>query len=346
MLASSRHKSAKNGNRDLLEALKLSIDQNGGFSLHRTRDAMPPPAGLRTAVRALAIRSRPLVQCQRQPRGVAIVSRGFAEDTTTGVPPRLPEKGADSLPPSMARSSQPPSSSPSPQTAEGAVASSSSSRNEEALKQLEMVAYGLNPYDPQVEGHKYGLPDLPLHSQAHMKHRYHPVVAQVTNLLMRDGKLSKAQRHMSMILNFLRTWPPPKANPARPLLPGSPPPSHLPLDPVVYLTVAIDSVAPLIRIRSYRGMIGGGASLEVPMPLAARQRRRVAFQWILDVVNKKKSKGSGRTTFAHRVAEEIVAVVEGRSSVWDKRQQVHKQGTTARANLNNPQLVRKLAGKR
>lgn len=140
---------------------------------------------------------------------------------------------------------------------------------------------------------------------------------------------------MALILQYLRTAPPPKLDPSRPLLPGAPPAAHLPLDPVLYLGLAIDSVAPLIKMRGFKGMAGGGKSLEVPMPLRARQRRRTAFQWILEVVNKKKSKGSGRTMFPHRVAEEIVAVVEGRSGVWDRRMQVHKAGTANRANLTH-----------
>ena len=148
---------------------------------------------------------------------------------------------------------------------------------------------------------------------------------------------------MAMILTYLRTSPAPRLDPARPLLPGAPPAAHLPLDPVLYFGLAIDSVAPLIRIRPFRGMAGGGKALDVPLPLGPRQRRRVAFQWILDSVNKKKSKGSGRTMFPHRVAEEIVAVVEGRSNVWDKRMLVHKMGTTTRANLVN-QDIKKLLG--
>lgn len=139
---------------------------------------------------------------------------------------------------------------------------------------------------------------------------------------------------MAIILNYLRTSPPPKYDPSRPLLPTAPASSHhLPLDPVLYLGLAIDSVAPLIKLRGFKGLAGGGKSLDVPIPLGARQRRRIAFQWILDAVNKKKSKGSGRTMFPHRVAEEIVAVVEGRSNVWDRRVQAHKQGTSNRANL-------------
>lgn len=46
----------------------------------------------------------------------------------------------------------------------------------------------------QNQGHIFGLPELPLPSTSHLKHRYDPVIHQVTNLLMQDGKLSKAQR--------------------------------------------------------------------------------------------------------------------------------------------------------
>jgi small subunit ribosomal protein S7 len=145
---------------------------------------------------------------------------------------------------------------------------------------------------------------------------------------------------MSFILNHLRTAPPPVPNASRPLVPGSPPASHLPLDPIQYLTVAIDSVAPLLRIRQQKGAAGGGTALQIPVPLGLRQRRRQAFQWILDAASKKKSRGSGRGLFAQRVAEEIIGVVEGKSSAWEKRSLVHKTGTTARANLNYKKSVR------
>lgn len=143
-----------------------------------------------------------------------------------------------------------------------------------------------------------------------------------------------------MILNFLRTSPAPKVNPQRPLLPGAPPPEHLPLNPNLYLMLAIDSVAPLIKIRGFTGLAGGGKALEVPVPMSKRARRRTAFSWIMDTVNKKPSTGSGKRMLAHRIGEEIVAVVEGRSSVWDKRNLVHKLGTSVRANLTSPALTR------
>jgi small subunit ribosomal protein S7 len=111
------------------------------------------------------------------------------------------------------------------------------------------------------------------------------------------------------------------------------PPSHLPLNPVLYLTLAVDSIAPLLRIRSQRGAAGGGVALQIPVPLGLRQRRRTAFEWILDAASKRKSRGSGRDMFALRVAEEIVAIIEGRSSAWEKRTGIHKIATTARSNL-------------
>lgn len=43
-------------------------------------------------------------------------------------------------------------------------------------------------------GHIFDLPALPLPPNSNLKHRYNPMVKQFTSLMMRDGKLSKAQR--------------------------------------------------------------------------------------------------------------------------------------------------------
>lgn len=137
---------------------------------------------------------------------------------------------------------------------------------------------------------------------------------------------------MSEILTYLRTSPAPNPSPTRPLLPNSPPASHLPLHPSLYLTLAIDSVAPLMRIRSQRGAAGGGVALQIPVPLGLRQRRRQAVVWMLDAVERR---SGGTAPFAKRFAEEVVAVVEGRSGVWEKRLGVHRLGVSARSNLGN-----------
>ncbi|KAI0104440.1 ribosomal protein S7 [Daldinia grandis] len=210
--------------------------------------------------------------------------------------------------------------------------------NAEAIAALEKAAAGQAIDDEGDEGLLFNMPDR-VGKGEQLQDRYHPIVEQVTKLLMKDGKLSQAQRNMAMILNYLRTTPAPKVSPHRPLLPGSPPADQLPLNPLLYLTLAIDSVAPLIRIRSLRGAAGGGQSLDLPQPIAARARRRIAVMWILDAVRRKRSAGSGRTQFASRFAQELIAVVEGRSTVWDKRNSVHKLGTVARANLTHRAVV-------
>jgi small subunit ribosomal protein S7 len=45
----------------------------------------------------------------------------------------------------------------------------------------------------ETPGLKFEMPSLPLPKDGHVKHRYDPVVEQVTNLLMRHGKKSVAQ---------------------------------------------------------------------------------------------------------------------------------------------------------
>ncbi|KAI1301088.1 ribosomal protein S7 domain-containing protein [Xylaria venustula] len=212
--------------------------------------------------------------------------------------------------------------------------------NAEAIKALEQAAAGEDAQELLAKGLKFGMPTPPRkHEQ--LQDRHHPVIHQVTRMLMRDGKLSKAQKHVSLILNYLRTSSPPKVSPLRPLIPGSPPPHQLPLNPLLYLTLAIDSVAPIVRIRSLKGMAGGGQSLDVPEPIDSRARRRQAIIWILDIVNKKRSMGSGRKQFAARFGQEIISVIEGKSTVWDRRQVLHKLGTAARANLSHPNVAGK-----
>ena len=132
---------------------------------------------------------------------------------------------------------------------------------------------------------------------------------------------------MAFILDHLRTAPPPQYNPKRRLLPGPPGPL-LPLNPVLYLGLIVDSVAPLLKLRNQKGIVGGGVSVQVPAPLALRQRRRTAIKWIIDASEKRKD-----SQFAQRVANELFAVAEGRSGVWDKREQVHKLGVAGRSNI-------------
>ena len=46
----------------------------------------------------------------------------------------------------------------------------------------------------ESQGHIFGLPELPIPPRSHLKHRYEPIVQQVTGLIMKHGKLGVAQR--------------------------------------------------------------------------------------------------------------------------------------------------------
>jgi len=86
---------------------------------------------------------------------------------------------------------------------------------------MDLTAFDPPSSEIESSGHKYPLPTLPLASNMHKDYRYDKIVDQVTNLMMRDGKLGVAQRNMSYIMQHLRTASPPTYNPARPLLPGA-----------------------------------------------------------------------------------------------------------------------------
>jgi small subunit ribosomal protein S7 len=75
-------------------------------------------------------------------------------------------------------------------------------KNQYALGQMENIALGGHGFDPVGDGHKFGLPDLPIPPRANLHHRYEPVISQVTNLLMKHGKLSVAQRVGSSVPLF------------------------------------------------------------------------------------------------------------------------------------------------
>ncbi|KAI1473084.1 ribosomal protein S7 [Daldinia caldariorum] len=297
------------------------------------------PWGAAAAVRNLSVRTRripttPFQIAARPKQQLArhhqqqhqmpflITTRGFSNDTTSSTDP------PSSVPPETPYVPTPPEHF------------APNFLNAEAIAALEKAAAGESIYGDGNDGLLFDMPDR-VDKDSMLQSRYHPVVEQVTKLIMKDGKLAKAQRNMAMILNYLRTSPAPKVSPLRPLLPGSPPPEQLPLNPLLYLTLAIDSVAPLIRIRSISGAAGGGRALELPQPIAARARRRMAVMWIMDVVRRKRSAGSGRTQFATRFAQELVFVVEGKSTVWEKRNSIHRLGTAARANLSHPAVLGK-----
>lgn len=68
-----------------------------------------------------------------------------------------------------------------------------------ARRRQEAVA-GFEDSGVETSSPNFELPALPLPANMHLKYRYAPIVKQVTNLLMQDGKLSVAQRVRPSVL--------------------------------------------------------------------------------------------------------------------------------------------------
>ncbi|KAF2449637.1 30S ribosomal protein-like protein S7 [Karstenula rhodostoma CBS 690.94] len=315
--------------------MRLAPTQTRAYSDAKSEDKVP------AADRSKRIDAKPLGHVSEEASQMADITGGEGPDLSQGTPVQDIVKGdkkaQEKLPKVMqeqlkSNASSAPKGSRSYSTTTTPIGGGSGAFD------MGLMSFTSPPVEavPAAPGLKFEMPVLPLPKDGHVKHRYDPVVDQVTNLLMRHGKKSVAQRNMALILQQLRTASVPTINPQRPLLPGAPPPSHLPLNPVLYLTLAIDSVSPLLRIRSQKGAAGGGVALQIPVPLGQRQRRRIAIQWILGAASKRKTNTSGKTGYAQRVASELIAVIEGRSSVWERRNMVHKLGISARANIVLP----------
>ena len=139
-----------------------------------------------SACRTLVIRHRPLLRSRE--RAKPLLSRGLAGIYNTK---HFSPKNSES---SDERSS-------SSETTDASESDSSAFHNgpffdnignAAAIEQLELISKGVIHADPTA-GFKFGVPQRP-GKEDHVQHRYSPVIEQVTNLLMRDGKKSKAQK--------------------------------------------------------------------------------------------------------------------------------------------------------
>lgn len=130
------------------------------------------------------------------------------------------------------------------------------------------------------------------------------VVSHCINMIMKDGKKSKAQKYMARALYIVRL--------------------KLREDPVEALKQTLDKLGPLMETKTYKTRVA--KNLVVPVPLTERQRFRRAFLWILEGSDKRRSKD-----FSVRLGEEIIDAYNGKSSGYDKRLQLHKQAILHRA---------------
>lgn len=127
---------------------------------------------------------------------------------------------------------------------------------------------------------------------------------QVTNMIMRHGKKQRAEKILSRALYLVFC--------------------QIRQDPIKALKKSLDDLAPLMVVKTFK--TGVAKAAVIPVPLNSRQRNRIAWKWIIEGANKRAS-----SDFAVRLGEELVSVYKGKSTGFDKRDQMHKTAIAHRA---------------
>ncbi|TFK46610.1 ribosomal protein S7 [Heliocybe sulcata] len=132
-----------------------------------------------------------------------------------------------------------------------------------------------------------------------------PLLHYFTSMLMKDGKRQRAQRITSRTLLYLHAY------------------TRAP--PLPILRKAIQIASPAVRIASSKV---GAKVISRPIPLTEKQRTFYAISWIRKAAQKRPV---GRSV-EERLAKELIAVIDGTSSVIKNRNDIHKLATVNRGN--------------
>ncbi|OMH84550.1 37S ribosomal protein S7, mitochondrial [Zancudomyces culisetae] len=135
--------------------------------------------------------------------------------------------------------------------------------------------------------------------------REDPLLSQIVNTIMRDGKKLRAQRQVSDALLQIK--------------------KETNSDPYRVLFDAVEMASPLMATASSKK---GTKNILIPKPLNLRQRRRFAILWILEEAKKRKVR-----KLHLRLSAEVLAIVNGTSNVLQRKLSLHKTVLANRAQL-------------
>ena len=130
-----------------------------------------------------------------------------------------------------------------------------------------------------------------------------PVVTQLVNKILLDGKKSTAERIVYGALEGCR-----EKN-------GT--------DPVITLKRALDNVRPTLEVRSRRV---GGATYQVPVEVRPRRATTLAIRWVVGF-----SRARRERTMAERLMNEILDASNGLGAAVKKREDTHKMAESNKA---------------
>ncbi len=130
-----------------------------------------------------------------------------------------------------------------------------------------------------------------------------PIVTQLVNRILRDGKKSTAQRIVYGALEGVR--------------------AKTDGDPTVVLKRALDNVRPSLEVRSRRV---GGATYQVPVEVRPSRSTTLALRWLVDYAQVRREK-----SMTERLMNEILDASNGLGAAVKRREDTHKMAESNRA---------------
>jgi small subunit ribosomal protein S7 len=130
-----------------------------------------------------------------------------------------------------------------------------------------------------------------------------PLVTQLVNKVLKDGKRSLAERIVYAALEGTR--------------------EKTGTDPVVTLKRALDNVRPALEVRSRRV---GGATYQVPVEVRGPRQTTLALRWLVSYAQARREK-----TMAERLMNEILDASNGLGAAVKRREDTHKMAESNKA---------------
>ena len=130
-----------------------------------------------------------------------------------------------------------------------------------------------------------------------------PLVTQLVNTILLDGKKSTAERIVYGALEQAR--------------------EKTGTDPVVTLKRALDNVKPALEVKSRRV---GGATYQVPVEVRPGRSNTLALRWLVTFSRQRREK-----TMVERLANELLDASNGLGAAVKKREDTHKMAEANKA---------------
>jgi len=130
-----------------------------------------------------------------------------------------------------------------------------------------------------------------------------PVVTQLVNKVLTDGKKQVAQRIVYFALEGCR--------------------EKTGTDPVVTLKRALDNVKPSLEVKSRRV---GGATYQVPVEVKGNRAMTLSLRWLVSYSQARREK-----TMAERLMNEILDASNGLGAAVKRREDTHKMAESNKA---------------